>query len=271
MRLAVSTLGLPDGGSPGELSMLRERGVTGLEVLPTLVWPGWEGATPKAARSHAAMLAGEGFGIPALQAILFGRPDATLFGDRAAREALVAHLARVAELAAALGAGVLVLGAPRNRLRGDIGHDEAVERAVPVLRSAAEACHAHGCSLCLEPNPPRYGADFATTVREARSVVTAVGHPAFGLHLDTGGMSLSGEDPASVIRAEAPRFRHFHASEPDLAPVPTGAVDHAVAAAALREVGYEAWVSLEMKAPAGAVGLNAALDAFASAYGGARR
>jgi sugar phosphate isomerase/epimerase len=109
----------------------------------------------------------------------------------------------------------------------------------------------------MEPNPVEYGCDFATRTAEAARLVATVGHSGFGLHGDAGGMTLSGDRPELLTR-HAGLLRHFHVSEPHLAPIDRTRVDHAGLAAALRAGGYERWVSVEMKpvpdvAPASAV------------------
>ena len=55
----------------------------------------------------------KGFEIPALQAILFDKPDLQVFGDSHSQSELIAHLEKVASLANALGAQVLVFGSPK--------------------------------------------------------------------------------------------------------------------------------------------------------------
>jgi sugar phosphate isomerase/epimerase len=183
--------------------------------------------------------------VVALQALLFGKPGLTLFGSAAARQATLEYLRGLIGQAARLGARALVFGSPGNRKRGGLGREAAKEVAVPFFRALGEAAQAHGVCFCIEPNPKDYGCDFVTTVAEAIDLVDAVGSEGFGVHLDTGGMTLAGETKAEVTAAVS-RCRHFHVSTPYLAGVPGGGVDHAGFADALREGGYRGWVSIEM-------------------------
>jgi D-psicose/D-tagatose/L-ribulose 3-epimerase len=134
------------------------------------------------------------------------------------------------------------------------------------LAATAEDC---GVVLCIEPNPPDYGCDYVTTSAEGTALVQSIDRPGFGLHLDTGALTLSGESPPAALRAAAPVLRHFHASERDLAPLGTRGVVHAEFAAALASVGYGEWVSLEMRRvesdPTGA--LQRALRVLRENYG----
>ena len=103
MRYAFSNIAWKPHDDPNVLSLLKERGIGGIEVAPTRVWPDWEGATPTAARRYGRRLRSLGFEVPALQAVLFGKPDAQLF-DGGNATAFVSHLTYVAELAEAAGA-----------------------------------------------------------------------------------------------------------------------------------------------------------------------
>lgn len=248
MKLAVSNIAWDHPDEAHVRARLRACGVTGIEVAPTKLWPDWNGATPRAAEDAARRLRDEGFSVPAFQAILFGRPDLRLF-DPGARKALLDHLRFVADLAVPMGAGVLVFGAPKNRRRGQLSLEEAHEIAVPLFRDMGRICDERGLRLGLEHNPPEYGCDFILNAADARRFVDHVDSPGVALHLDSGGLHLGGGDIGLVIRDIGP-FCHYHASEPMLAPLGDTVVDHAGAVRALRDIGYDKWVSIEMSAPA---------------------
>jgi sugar phosphate isomerase/epimerase len=251
MRLSASNLAWPSDREADAFAVLRARRFRGVELAPTRVWPGWEGATPRAARALRVRLEAEGFAVPALQAVYFGCPGATLFGEGRAR--FVEHGRRVAALAEALGAPIVVLGAPRQRDPGSLSPESAFGQAVEVFSELGASFAAHRARLCIEPNPAAYGCTFVRTPQEGARLAAAVGSPGFGLHLDSAATSMEGLDLPSEIRALAGRFCHFHASEPHLGAVPSGSVDHAGAGGALRGSFYGGWVSLEMReAPSGA-------------------
>lgn len=248
MKLAISNIAWAAEEQSEILPMLRAAGVTGIEIAPTMVWPNWQGATPRIAAALRRALADAGFAVPALQAILFARPELHIFGDAAGRAALLAHIAHAASLAAALGAGAMVFGSPRNRLRGERTPEQAMDEAVPVFRALGAACADAGTTLAIEANPPQYGGDFLLRWREAAELVARVDHPGVTLHLDTACTALAGDDPAEAALACAPRLRHFHVSAPQLAPVDAASdLPHPAIAAALRSGGYAGWVSIEMR------------------------
>jgi sugar phosphate isomerase/epimerase len=266
VKLAFSNIAWNDEEEPHVLGLLRKRGVDGIEVAPTRLWPEWAGATPAAARLVRSRFAAEGFEIPSMQAILFGKPHLSLFGDRLA---FIDHMRAVADLAAALGARVLVYGAPKSRDRGDLTPAAAFERAIEVLRLVAVECAARDTALCIEPNPAAYGCNFILESREGTALVRAVDSPGLQLHLDTAGMTLAGEDPAQAVAAGGAHLCHTHISEPHLAPIAPASIDHARIGRTLRKIGYRGWCAIEMRRVDDALAaLTRAVDLACTCYGG---
>jgi D-psicose/D-tagatose/L-ribulose 3-epimerase len=248
LRFAFSNIAWSPHDDPGTLALLRAGGVTGIEIAPTAIWEGWEGSTVAAAADYRSYLRDQGFEVPALQALLFGRPQAQLFAERGAA-LLLEHLAHVAALGGALGAKVAVFGAPLQRDPGARSWLQALEQAVPVLRRAAQLFLDEGSCLCIEPNPRAYGCSFVCTTREGVELVAAVDHPGFGLHLDAAALFLEQENLASVLPQALPVLRHFHVSEPGLGNFAAPQAPHGSNLRCLRESGYAHWCSVEMRRP----------------------
>jgi D-psicose/D-tagatose/L-ribulose 3-epimerase len=247
MKLAVSNIAWDEPEQDAILAALAAQGVAGIEIAPTKLWPDWLGADVAAAAAIRERMTEAGFHIPALQSVLFGRPELQLFGGPDIQRDLVAHLDLVAGLAGALGASAIVFGSPRNRDRGDLGHAEAMERAVGILRRIGDAFATAGCCLCLEPNPSVYACNFLTRWHDAAELAARVDHPGIGLHLDTACIHLAGDDPVEAVTTCATTMRHFHISEPQLGGFTTPAIDHARIGRALRGSGYTGWLSIEMR------------------------
>ncbi|HSK18816.1 MAG TPA: TIM barrel protein [Longimicrobiales bacterium] len=268
MRLAISNIAWPPADEPAVTHLLQELGVRGLEVAPTAVWPRLDAVTEAQATAYRSTWEARGIDIVALQAILYGRPDLQLFGTAARRSELLAYLHAVFRLAAWLGAGPLVFGSPRNRVAGDLSAKERTRIATDFFRQAGDTAAALDVVLCIEPNPAEYGCDFVQTLREAQSLVDRVDSPGFALHVDSAAMALTHDGPGSLGAGPLPR--HFHISEPYLAPVNAESqVDHSGYAAALRGLGYSGWCSIEMRAPDADVLPTArrALEFAAAVYG----
>ena len=120
--------------------------------------------------------------------------------------------------------------------------------AVTFFRRLADIAQSYGVVICLEPNPPCYGANFMTTSSETVKVVRQICHAAARMQLDTGALTINGEDPFTVLQDAAPLIGHVHASEPELLPLGDGGTDHVKSAAALKQYLSNHVVSIEMLA-----------------------
>ena len=268
MKLAVSSLAWDPSEDEAVRAVLVRRGVAAIELAPLRYWPSVSVVTAQTLADYRARWADAGISIVALQGILFGMPDLQLFGSSAQQAALEGHLVGMGTLAAALGAEVVVFGAPKNRLRGVLSEEAAIAAAAPLLRRVAGTIHALGVTLCIEPNPARYGGDFVRTIAEGIRLVEVVSHPGLALHLDAGAAAVNGETDEQFVHA-ARSARHYHISEVDLVPVGSGTVDHRHLGGLLKQSGYGHWLSIEMRSIA--LGLQAssverAVDIALTAY-----
>jgi len=248
MKLAFSNIAWARHDDPDVLSFLKRQHITGIEIAPTRIWPNWAGATVAAARRYGSALRELGFDVPALQAVLFARPDARLFSQDG-QPIFISHLTHVAELAEALGAPAVVLGAPRQRDRGSLAMDQALDRASEVFHRLAETFSACNTCLCIEPNPRNYGCNFIVNAREGVALVRRVNHCGFGLHLDSAAMFLEGDDLETAWSDAGGLLKHFHISEPNLSDFCEPQVPHQGNLTFLSSRGYSGWCSVEMREP----------------------
>lgn len=267
MKLAVSNIAWAAADDESAYRLMAERGISGLEIAPTRIWSEPDRVTGVAASAFKNHLSLFGLSVVAFQAIFFGQPDLTIF-DAQVREKTLDYLKKQCDLAAELGAKALVFGSPKNRLRGDLSPGTAFKIALDFFAELGRHADRRGVHVCLEPNPPAYGADFLTTVEETGRLVAAVDLKGIRLHFDTGGMHLSGEDAAGMIQRYARLAVHFHASEPYLQSFAAPVAEHAASAAALRQVGFSGFVSIEMRAMAdGLNSVSQAIDFISRIYG----
>ncbi len=247
MKLSVSNIAWDTEEEQEIFELLQANGVSGVEMAPTKIWPAWEGASPNEASRIRLDYKSKGFEIPALQAILFNKPELQVFGNTEIQSELISHIDNVASLAKGFGAKALVFGSPRNRDIGDLSVEQAFSQGVDFFQRAGEVCEKQGVKLCLEPNPSVYNCNFMTHWREVVKVVENVSHPGIGIHLDTACISLEGDDVVTAINECAGQIAHFHVSEPNLSDFSKPELDHATIGKALRGTGYEGWVSIEMR------------------------
>lgn len=248
MKLSISNIAWRPEDDRGVYTLLRELKIGAIEVAPTRIVPDWQAATLEAARAFGATLKHEGLGCSSLQSLLYGLPALNLFGTDEARLDLARHLDLVANFGAALGARAFVFGSPKNRDRGELPEAQAFAIAAEFFAAAGESYARQGVCLCLEPNPPQYGCNFVTDSTAGAALVRAVGSPGFRLHLDAACMHMAGEDGARAIESCADVLAHFHISEPFLRDFANPEVDHRALARALRAIGWNKQVVVEMRA-----------------------
>lgn len=247
MKLAISNIAWTEAAEAEILSLLGKKGVSAIELAPSRVWKNWE-FTAEAGDRYRKALQSQGLTCSSLQALLFQQPDLKVFGTPEQRAALMQHLQRVADLAVVLGAKPMVLGAPKNRDRGDLDEKTAFAQAVELFAELGDYCARLEVCLCLEPNPIAYGCNFITDSNRGAHLVRTVNSPGFRLHLDAAGMHLAGEEVVSAIAHAADVLEHFHISEPNLGDFTAPTVDHAAIAQALQTIGWDKWITIEMRA-----------------------
>lgn len=247
MRIGISNIAWPASDEERAADLLCGLRVDGVEVAPTKTWPDLLAVSDAEVERFRSLWERRGIRVIAAQALLYGRPELTLFGSKETRDATLAYLKEVVRLCAALGAGALVFGSPKNRRRGELELTEAWSVAIDFFAELGEAAVESGTAVVIEANPPYYGADFITRAADAIQLVRDVGSPGFRLHLDVACMDLAGDPPAETIASARDLLAHVHVSEPDLAPIGTRGLDHSPYAAALRAAGYGGWCSVEMR------------------------
>jgi D-psicose/D-tagatose/L-ribulose 3-epimerase len=247
MKLSVSNIAWDIQNQPEIFELLQANNVSGVEIAPTKFWPAWQNSSPEQAALIRQEYSQKGFEIPALQAILFDKPALKVFGDKQTQSELLSHIDKVAALAKAFGAKVLVFGSPKNRDPGTLSNEQATSHAVEFFHRAGEICMGYQVQLCLEPNPGVYQCNFMTHWQEILEMVERVSHPGIGVHLDTACISLEGDDVVEAIHKCAGKICHFHVTEANLGDFSDPQLNHEIFGQALKETGYDGWLSIEMR------------------------
>ena len=78
-------------------------------------------------------------------------------------------------------------------------------------------------------------------------MVRDIDHPGVRVHLDTGCVALGGDSIEVAIAESKGLLVHFHAAQPQLGDFRNPLPNHGTAAAALRAIGYNRWISIEMR------------------------
>jgi len=246
MRIAISNIAWDVAEDEVVASLLNKHGIDAIDIAPGKYFPDPKIASPADIARVRDWWHQRGIAITGMQALLFGTSGLNLFGSNDTQAAMLTHLAAVCRIGAGLGATKLVFGSPKNRDRSALADDLAHEIAIAFFRRLGDIASQHGVVICLEPNPTCYGANFMINSADTASIVTAVAHPAIRMQLDTGALTINGEDTRQVIKEYDALIGHVHASEPDLVTLGDGGTDHAVVAEALRVYLPEQVVTIEM-------------------------
>lgn len=166
--------------------------------------------------------------------------------DPVVRAATGRYLGDLARLCRDLGGKVMVFGSPAQRnLPPGVSDTEGRDRAVRVFQNLAGVLQDCNVILAIEPLGPEEG-NFINTAQSAIEIVKAVDSPQVKLQLDVKAMSTESIPIPDIIRNSQPWLAHFHANDPNRRGPGMGEVDHQPILAALDEIGYDGWVSVEV-------------------------
>ena len=149
---------------------------------------------------------------------------------------------RTAELGARLMCGPLYAGL--GVMTGARRTEEEWKWAVEGLQSVARRAQEVGVALCLEPLN-RFETYFLNTLEDAARLVHDIGAPNVKIHFDTFHANIEERNPPAALRAVAPHIGHVHLSENDRGIPGAGHVDWKGTFLALKETGYDGWLTIE--------------------------
>ncbi len=174
-------------------------------------------------------------------------PDANpIAEDPATRAAGVAQLKASVDSCVAVGSDLLIgpLYAPCGELVGRAATPDEWAWGVEGMNEVAEYAGDARVTLAIEPLN-RFESYFITSGAEAADFVDEVDHPNLKMMLDTFHANIEEKDPIGAIRAAGDRLVHFHVSENDRSTPGEGHIPFPQVFAALHEIGYDGWLTVE--------------------------
>ncbi len=124
------------------------------------------------------------------------------------------------------------------------------DRLIETLGTWAASLPSGRAALLLEPLN-RYETYFLNRVEQALEIAEAVNHPRVKVLADLFHMNIEEKSLGDPIRAAGPRLGHVHIADNNRLQPGLGFMDFRPAFAALREIGYQGYVSIECWSPDG--------------------
>jgi sugar phosphate isomerase/epimerase len=166
--------------------------------------------------------------------------------DAGTRGRTAQYFVELVDFCADIGGRIIVVGSPkqRNVIEG-VSYAQAWDWATEVFRPSVRRAEERGVTICFEPLAPTE-TNFVNTAAEGIRFARQFHSPAMSIILDVKAMSSEAKPIPQIIRESRGHFSYFHANDANLKGPGFGAVDFKPIAAALREVGYDGVVSVEV-------------------------
>ncbi len=151
-------------------------------------------------------------------------------------------VSRTAELGARLVCGPIYAGL--GVMSGGRRTQEEWNWAVEGLQLVARYAQELGVTLCVEPLN-RFETYFLNTLEDAARLIHEIGAPNIRVHFDTFHANIEEKDPCAALRSVGKDVGHVHISENDRGIPGTGHNDWRGVLLALKEIGYDGWLTIE--------------------------
>jgi len=227
-------------------SFVRSIGYTGLEVSPFTLAEKADLVTPQRRKELRQIAADHGVEVLGLHWLLVKPPGLYItHTDPVIQRTTSDYFTQLVHLCGDLGGKVLVIGSPKQRnLLPGVSYEQAMGIAQAVFTPCLAAAADRGVTLAMEPLGPAE-TDFLNTAEQTMELVRRIDHPNFQINLDVKAMSSEAKPIPQVIRETAGHIAHVQVNDPNLLGPGMGEVKYEPIIAALREVGYDGWLSVE--------------------------
>jgi sugar phosphate isomerase/epimerase len=188
-----------------------------------------------------------GIGISGIHWVLVGTEGMYLTHPEAAtREKTARYFVDLVDCCADFGGTRIVVGSPKQRnVMEGVSYDQAWKWATEVFRPSVKRAEERGVVICFEPLAP-VETNFVNTAEEGRKFAAQFNSRAMSIILDVKAMSSEPKPVPQIIRESKGKFEYFHANDTNMKGPGFGDVDFVPIVAALRDVGYNGMVSVEV-------------------------
>jgi sugar phosphate isomerase/epimerase len=229
-------------------SVARKLGYHGIEIAPFTLAPSAEDITAGQRKNTRRIIESSGLQTVGLHWLFAGPTGLHMTTkDNQVWGRTRDYLSCLLDLCNDLGGRILVLGSPKQRsiIEGQTKKG-AWQRAVDLLSSVLDRAEDLGLTICFEPLSP-VETNFINTVAEGMKMVRQINHPSLKIHLDVKAMCSEKTPVPEIIRSvSADDIGHFHVNDPNLYGPGMGDVDYAPIAEAIKDIGWDKWLSVEV-------------------------
>jgi sugar phosphate isomerase/epimerase len=256
MKLAFSTNAYLNFSFADAVRRIAAIGYRGVEIMADVphAWPAF--MLPEQKQAIRDALAANGLAISNVNSFMmhaindrrqrYWHPS-WIEPDSNYRAIRVDHTKRALTMARELGAACITTE-PGGPVAAGESWTAALKLFVQEIKPVAEHAEKVGVLLLVEPEPGL----LIETSEQFEEFMRHIDSPAVGLNFDIGHMYCVGEDPAVALKRLAPFVRHIHLE--DIAAtrvhqhlVPgAGAVNFTEVLRAIRAIGYDGWVTVEL-------------------------
>jgi sugar phosphate isomerase/epimerase len=251
MNLAFSTNAYKQTSLEAAIDSIASLGYTGVEIMADVPHAYPPDVPPARVDAVRGQLARHGLAVSNVNAFtLFAQGDTYhptwIEDDLRLVARRIEHTKNAIRLTAALGGKTISLqpGGPQ----GSTPRDVALRRYEAGLLECLPLAQQLGITLMVEPEPGL----LIQHSHECVEFLERVSHPHLKMNADLGHFYCVGEDPAAVLRACAPHIAHVHLEDIKENRVHQhhipghGAMDWPAIAAALRDIRYAGWLTVEL-------------------------
>ena len=166
--------------------------------------------------------------------------------DADVRRKTVAHMKDTVKASAEAGAKVVAgpLYCPVGYLPGRRRTADEWKRAVEGHQALGDTLKSHGMTMAIEPLN-RFETFFLNTAADAARLASDISHPNVGVLFDTFHANIEEKDIGAGYRTLGKHLKHVHACENDRGIPGSGHVEWPGVFKALKDVGYDGWLTIE--------------------------
>ena len=246
MKISVSNIAWGNQSLSYFLDYIRKVGCSGVEIAPSVIWSDPIKSSNLERLELLNSIKKSGLELVGFHSLLYNRPDLQLFLNKDSRKATKNYICELVNLCSELGGQQLIFGSPKNRLLHGKNYNECFEQANEDFLEIAEFSKKKSIFFCIEPLGSNE-TEFIKTLKEGGDMVEEINHPYLKLHLDSKAIFSTKENPSEITKKYKKFLQHVHVGDQNLLEPGTINTEHHKIGAALRNINYSKYVSIEMK------------------------